>query len=176
MPEIISRKDARARGLKRYFTGASCKHGHVDERYVTTRECCRCALLHTKKYAERHPDKIRAWALAGYHRAHAKDPEKFRERGRRARSLLIERFGIEDVRAKEREKNKEYRAKFPEKYAEYNKKSLPKKHQYYLQNREKWRKYQTKNKANQKLSRQKIQDLIAVLRKEMPDLLKEFGL
>jgi hypothetical protein len=28
MPEIIRRQDAMARGLKKYFTGKPCKHGH----------------------------------------------------------------------------------------------------------------------------------------------------
>lgn len=32
--EKISRADARAKGLKRYFTGEPCKRGHVAERYV----------------------------------------------------------------------------------------------------------------------------------------------
>jgi len=34
MPEIITRDAARARGLKRFFTGVPCKRGHVAERYV----------------------------------------------------------------------------------------------------------------------------------------------
>jgi hypothetical protein len=32
MPEIITRKDAVALRLVRYFTGKPCKHGHVGER------------------------------------------------------------------------------------------------------------------------------------------------
>lgn len=31
-PEIISRKDALAHGLRRYFTGRPCKRGHVAQR------------------------------------------------------------------------------------------------------------------------------------------------
>jgi hypothetical protein len=34
MPEIISRAEAKARGLTRYFTGKPCKYGHIAERYV----------------------------------------------------------------------------------------------------------------------------------------------
>jgi hypothetical protein len=35
MPEIISRKDAIAAGLSRYFTGEPCKHGHMAERRLS---------------------------------------------------------------------------------------------------------------------------------------------
>ena len=34
--EMISAKAARAKGLKYYYTGKPCKHGHVSERYVGT--------------------------------------------------------------------------------------------------------------------------------------------
>lgn len=32
--EIITRIDAAKAGLKRYYTGKQCKHGHDSERYV----------------------------------------------------------------------------------------------------------------------------------------------
>jgi hypothetical protein len=31
---LITRKEAQAAGLKKYFTGKPCKEGHVSERYV----------------------------------------------------------------------------------------------------------------------------------------------
>lgn len=40
---IISRKEARALGRKRYFTGKPCIRGHVDERIVTDGRCLACA-------------------------------------------------------------------------------------------------------------------------------------
>ena len=45
MPEIITRKDAVARGLIRYFTGKPCKHGHVAERRTDTGNCTKCQWL-----------------------------------------------------------------------------------------------------------------------------------
>lgn len=36
--EIITRIDAAKRGLKRYYTGKPCKHGHDSERWVS-KEC-----------------------------------------------------------------------------------------------------------------------------------------
>ena len=40
---MISRAEAQAQGLPRYFTGTACKHGHVAERYVASKTCCVCA-------------------------------------------------------------------------------------------------------------------------------------
>jgi hypothetical protein len=41
----ISRKEALARGLKRYFTGKSCPAGHVCERIVSCFACVRCSRI-----------------------------------------------------------------------------------------------------------------------------------
>lgn len=48
LPLIISRKEARAAGLKRYFTGKPCKHGHIAERYLWG-VCIECYRLHDAK-------------------------------------------------------------------------------------------------------------------------------
>lgn len=54
--EIISREEARERGLKRYFTGTPCKHGHISERYVGNRCCASCTLIAAMAYDAAHPD------------------------------------------------------------------------------------------------------------------------
>jgi 5-methylcytosine-specific restriction endonuclease McrA len=41
----IPRKEALRRGLKRYFTGEPCVHGHVSERKVHSWACCECARI-----------------------------------------------------------------------------------------------------------------------------------
>lgn len=41
-PIIITRAQARAQGLKRYFTGEACKRGHVAERQVSNLTCMEC--------------------------------------------------------------------------------------------------------------------------------------
>lgn len=53
MPEIITRKEALARGLKRYFTGKACKHGHLAERFVSQKLCCLCDKTNHQKYYEK---------------------------------------------------------------------------------------------------------------------------
>jgi len=40
---IITRTQAKAQGLKRYYTGKTCRAGHVAERYVATASCVECA-------------------------------------------------------------------------------------------------------------------------------------
>ena len=44
---IVSRKEAIAKGLKRYFTGKPCKHGHLCERTVST-GCITCSKIKNK--------------------------------------------------------------------------------------------------------------------------------
>jgi len=40
--KVISRKAAKAAGLKHYFTGKPCKFGHVEKRYVASFGCAAC--------------------------------------------------------------------------------------------------------------------------------------
>jgi len=42
---IISKKLAKEKGLKRFFTGIPCNKGHISERLVSNRACCECARL-----------------------------------------------------------------------------------------------------------------------------------
>lgn len=47
--EVISRADAKKLGLRRYFTGEPCRHGHLSERYVACGRCVECDQIATKK-------------------------------------------------------------------------------------------------------------------------------
>lgn len=40
--KLISRAEAKAQGLKRYFTGEPCANGHVAERFVNNYGCREC--------------------------------------------------------------------------------------------------------------------------------------
>lgn len=42
---IILRKEAKASGLIRYYTGQPCKYGHVTERFVKTGQCLECTRI-----------------------------------------------------------------------------------------------------------------------------------
>lgn len=106
--EIISRKDARAQGLKRYFTGKPCKKGaHAAERLCSNGECLDCvkaesAARSRRRYAA-NPEKLSArtkrWAAANPDRkiAHAAkwraaNPEKWRESNRRSKQANQQKY------------------------------------------------------------------------------------
>jgi len=42
MQEIITRKDAKRRKLKRYFNGSPCPNDHISERYLSSGACVEC--------------------------------------------------------------------------------------------------------------------------------------
>jgi hypothetical protein len=50
--EIISRQEALARGLKRYFTAMPCPDGHVAERNVQSKGCLTCQAIKNRKYRQ----------------------------------------------------------------------------------------------------------------------------
>tara|TARA_R110002012_G_scaffold49804_5_gene128900 strand:- start:19777 stop:20520 length:744 start_codon:yes stop_codon:yes gene_type:complete len=54
--EIIERKEALEAGLIRYFTGALCIKGHVDERETNSGQCLSCKRERTRAWRKR-PDK-----------------------------------------------------------------------------------------------------------------------
>jgi hypothetical protein len=54
--EIISRKEAMDRGLKYYFTGKPCNHGHIEKRQVLNHGCVRCLNERAKLYSKKIRD------------------------------------------------------------------------------------------------------------------------
>lgn len=61
--EMLSREDAKAKGIKSYFTGEYCIHGHMERRLVSNGTCMQC-------------DRIKV------NKTHAADPEAHAERSR----------------------------------------------------------------------------------------------
>ena len=57
--EIINRLEATKKGISHYFTGKTCKHGHISKRRVKDRVCMECNLYakNTKKYTTVEKDK-----------------------------------------------------------------------------------------------------------------------
>lgn len=53
--EIISRSEAKARGLTKYFTGKPCVHGHTAQRSITSFGCSVC-MTERRKLREQRPD------------------------------------------------------------------------------------------------------------------------
>lgn len=66
--KIISRKEAKNLGLKKYFTGKPCKNGHVAERNCNSRVCVKCQYLSYKNYFAKNKEKENARSLSYRHR------------------------------------------------------------------------------------------------------------
>ena len=101
MSEIITCKEAKAAGFKRYFTGNTCKYGHVAERRVSNQECVECKSIRDHAYHIADPEKKRIRGRIRYAENleieharkrgyHSRNPEKScaRRAARRARELL----------------------------------------------------------------------------------------
>ena len=82
-PNIISRDEARALGLKRYFTGKPCKHGHVAERGVNGPGCMECTRERMRERRAANPEKAREMEREHSRKYRAADPERARENWRR---------------------------------------------------------------------------------------------
>lgn len=63
---IISRRDAHAQGLKRFFTGTPCKRGHLTERFVSNGGCAICINWQTPSRNKPGPSGVNvAWPKVG---------------------------------------------------------------------------------------------------------------
>jgi hypothetical protein len=54
--EIITRKEAKEQGLKFYFTGKTCKHGHVSKRHVDNAGCVECMKTTQREWRREKPE------------------------------------------------------------------------------------------------------------------------
>lgn len=54
MYTVITRVEAKRRGMSRYFTGKPCKRGHVAERNVSSWGCVECATIQSRDWTQRH--------------------------------------------------------------------------------------------------------------------------
>lgn len=80
-PTIITRSEAIAQGLVRYYTAAPCKYGHIDERHTSSGTCITCGVLKLRKRYHENPEAGRARAKKWF----AENREKALESSRRYR-------------------------------------------------------------------------------------------
>lgn len=81
--EIISRQDAKALGLKRYYTGEPCGRMHDDDRQVSSGQCMTCNRLNQGEYYSTPHGK--SASAARRQRRMAKPEYRERESARHAR-------------------------------------------------------------------------------------------
>jgi hypothetical protein len=58
--DIISKVEAKERGLTRFFTNEPCKHGHIGERQVSSGQCTECTRIRVNGVRAADPEKARA--------------------------------------------------------------------------------------------------------------------
>lgn len=56
---IVTRAEAVAIGIKRYFTGKPCRHGHISERFTSTTLCVECNREWSRIIRKTNPSKKR---------------------------------------------------------------------------------------------------------------------
>ena len=94
-PDIIGRDEARALGLKRYFTGKPCKHGHVAERYAGG-PCVECIREQRREWRAANLEKARETERERARKHRAADPERVRENWRRWRAVNKDKINQRD--------------------------------------------------------------------------------
>jgi 5-methylcytosine-specific restriction endonuclease McrA len=92
--KVITRDEALAFGLPRYFTGTCCKHGHISERYTKTRICVECCRIHNKSKNGTRSDYNREWKQKNKERhselnriSRNRNPQVARDRAKRYAKL-----------------------------------------------------------------------------------------
>ena len=76
--EIISREQAKERGLKRYYTGETCVNGHLDERNTKSGKCVGCLKARRDRYYNENKERI----IARHKKYREENYELVRERRR----------------------------------------------------------------------------------------------
>jgi hypothetical protein len=80
---IITLQKAREQGLMRYFTGKSCKHGHIAERQTSSATCIECARLKSVAAYQADPEKARVlrrqWKEANRDALNLRQRENYRQ-------------------------------------------------------------------------------------------------
>ena len=115
--EIITRAEAKEKGLKRYFTGKPCKHGHISEKLVSNFSCCECSKERTsesrdkgvyKKYYQENKELI--YRRTREYQKTNKDKKKIWQKKYREKNKekIKERVKVYREKNKEKIKNKNF--------------------------------------------------------------------
>ena len=86
-PEVMTRREAKEKGLKKYFLGEACVHGHIARRSVKDSKCLRCGLGRGTRHYQRNKKRIDA-NHALYQKEH---PEGSRRRSKAYREAHPEK-------------------------------------------------------------------------------------
>jgi hypothetical protein len=99
-----SREQAMALGLKRYFIGEPCRHGHIAERNVPSGHCLECGRARSAKWNAANRELVNERRRNN----RAANPEKTREKNREAARKRENKDEIKRTRAAWRAANPQY--------------------------------------------------------------------
>lgn len=127
--EKISREEAKRLGKKKFFTGRSCKNGHVCERYVSSGGCERCAYIHVLRRRSEDPERELEYQKAQRERngeeinrrnreRYSENPEKYKARSARYRSEYSHK--LPEIRKNSYEKHADKRRRESSEWAKEN--------------------------------------------------------
>lgn len=144
--KIISRKEAKAQGLSRYFTGKPCKNGHVAERRTASSHCVGCRAEANARWYASNQDRClevgRRWKNA--------NKERRAETNKKWRMDNIDR--CKQVGRRYYEENRERALKQGKRWREENRQ-----HHLYLVNR--WRRKQRATNPEYRM-RESMRDML----------------
>lgn len=116
--KIVTRKEAQALGLTRYFTGKPCIYGHLAQRMTGSKTCCECNRIRRKEHHDANREESRRKGREHY----AANSERLRETRRAYGKANLEKEVAYNARwraanpdkarefwKRDREKNKEAR-------------------------------------------------------------------
>lgn len=108
--QIITRQEAKEKGLKRYYTGKPCKYGHDEQRRVRNNRCLEC---HRQDSRKRYKDPVKRKQIL------AKNAEWVEQNPNKVRKIKNEwvRRNKENVKASQ----EAYRKANPDKIKQYRK-------------------------------------------------------
>ena len=126
--EIVTRREAMALGLKRYFTGKPCPHGHIAERFLSSGTCVTCVRERFDRWCKADPEKAaakqRRWRAANLD--HCRERDHAWEVANREKRRAEDRRRIAANREAHNAKGRAWREANPEKHQAYLRKSYEK--------------------------------------------------
>jgi len=106
--DIISREDALAQGLRFYFTGTPCKHGHLSPRYVSSKNCAACLDARYRSDRQGWIDRVRVWQIENKEHRSAYEKAYWAQRPEAVKAIRKRHY--EAYRQQESERNRIYKS------------------------------------------------------------------
>lgn len=78
--KLVSRKEAKEKGLPHYYTGIPCKHGHVSKRRTSNATCLECHRLVNEKWRSNNPEYMESWYSENKDRALSQQKAYYKEK------------------------------------------------------------------------------------------------